>query len=113
MLETGQLVPINFKGRTFNAVVIDPNGLGEGRPTIGIGYRGMSRHTDVPAQTFVDRVSEIEGINVLRLPSAKAFNVSEIAANGGNVYGSVARNYGEETPPAAASFIKQLLQRFH
>ena len=28
MLEMGQLVPINFKGRTFDAVVIDPDGLG-------------------------------------------------------------------------------------
>ncbi|NJM98455.1 MAG: hypothetical protein HC800_15975 [Phormidesmis sp. RL_2_1] len=86
MLETGQLIPITFKGRTFNAVVIDPNGLGEGRPTIGIGYRGMSRHTEVPAQTFVDRVSEIEGVNVLKLPSGKTFKVSEITANDGNVY---------------------------
>ena len=77
MLETGQLIPINFKGRKFNAVVIDPNGLGEGRPPVGIGYRGMSLHTDEPAQTFVDRVSEIEGINVLKLPSGKTFRVSE------------------------------------
>ena len=73
MLETGQLVPINFKGRTFNAVVIDPNGLGDGRPTVGIGYRGMSRHTDVPAQTFVDRVSEIEGGKHPQAPLWKDF----------------------------------------
>jgi hypothetical protein len=86
MIETGQLIPINFKGRTFDAVVIDPSGLGEGRPTIGIGYRGMSRHTEVPVQTFVDRVSEIEGVNVLKLPFGRTFKVSGIAANDGNVY---------------------------
>lgn len=86
MLETGQLVPINFKGRSFNAVVIDPDGLGVDKPTIGLGYRGMSRHTAVPAQTFVDRVSEIEGANYLKLPSGKTYRVSEIAANDGNTY---------------------------
>ena len=86
MLETGQLIPINFKGRSFDAVIIDPDGLGVGKPTIGLGYRGMSRHTDVPAQTFVDRVSEIEGVNYLKLPSGNTYRVSEIAANNGNTY---------------------------
>ena len=86
MLERGQLIPITFKGRSFNAVVIDPDGLGAGKPTVGIGYRGMSRHTDVPAQTFVDRVSEIEGLNYLKLPSGNTYRVSEIDANDGNTY---------------------------
>ena len=56
MLEAGQLVPIEFRGRQFDAIIIDPDGLGAGKPTVGIGYRGMSRHTDVPAQTFVDTI---------------------------------------------------------
>ncbi|MEO0374162.1 MAG: hypothetical protein AAF329_05930, partial [Cyanobacteria bacterium P01_A01_bin.17] len=86
MLEKGQIIPIQFKGRAFNAVVIDPDGLGSKRPTVGIGYRSMSRHTNVPAQTFVDRVSEIEGVNYLKLPSGKLFRVSEIEANDGNTY---------------------------
>ncbi|MEO1352327.1 MAG: hypothetical protein AAFW84_26610 [Cyanobacteria bacterium J06635_15] len=85
-LEIGQLVPIRFKDRQFNAIIIDPDGLGPGKPTIGIGYRGMSRHTNVPAQTFVDRVSEIEGVKHLKLPSGKLFRVSEIEANDGNTY---------------------------
>lgn len=86
MLEAGQLVPIEYRGRQFNAIIIDPDGLGAGKPTVGLGYRGMSRHTDVPAQTFVDRVSEIEGVSVLKLPSGKTFRVSEIEANDGNTY---------------------------
>ncbi|KPQ31932.1 MAG: hypothetical protein HLUCCA11_22675 [Phormidesmis priestleyi Ana] len=86
MLESGQLVPIEFRGRQFNAIIIDPNGFGEGRPTVGLGYRGLSKHTDVPAQTFVDRVSAIEGVSMLKLPSGKAFRVSGIKANDGSVY---------------------------
>ncbi|MEM1256030.1 MAG: hypothetical protein AAGI69_26630 [Cyanobacteria bacterium P01_H01_bin.21] len=86
MLESGQVVPIKFKDRDFRAVIIDPDGLGPDRPTIGVGYRTMSRHTNVPAQTFADRVSEIEGVNYLKLPSGKQFRVSEIKANDGNTY---------------------------
>ena len=56
MLEAGQLVPIEFRGRQFDAIIIDPDGLGAGKPTVGIGYRGMSRHTDVPAHSFVDTI---------------------------------------------------------
>ena len=82
----GQLVPLRFKERELVAIVIDPNGLGEGRPTIGLGFRGMDRHTNVPAQTFVDRVSEIEGVKHVKLPSGKLFRVSEISGEDGNSY---------------------------
>lgn len=40
----------------------------------------------MPAQTFVDRVSTIEGVNLLKLQSGKTFEVSEIKANDGSVY---------------------------
>jgi hypothetical protein len=68
------------------AVIIDPNGLGEGRPTIGMGFRGMDRHIWIPRQTLSDRVSEIEGGKYLKLPSGNTFGVSEIDAEDGNQY---------------------------
>lgn len=94
MLETGQLIPIKFKNREFTAVVIDPNGFGDNRPTIGVGYRTMSRYTDVPVNTLVQRVVEItpeEGDpntagKFLKLPSGKLFRVIQILANDGNTY---------------------------
>lgn len=82
----GQLIPLRFKDRDLTAIVIDPNGLGEGKPTIGMGFRGMDRHTSVPAQTFVDRVSEIEGVRYIELPSGSRFRVSEILGEDGNTY---------------------------
>lgn len=86
---SGQIIPLRFKNRELRAVVIDPNGLGEGRPTIGLGFRGMDRHTNVPAQTFVDRVSEIQGVKHLKLPSGKVFRVSEISGEDGNTYQAI------------------------
>ena len=94
MLESGQVIPIKFKDREFRAVVIDPDGFGHNRPTIGVGYRAMSRHTDVPVNTLVQRVVEIapeEGDpnkagKFLKLPSGKLFRVIQISGNDGNTY---------------------------
>ena len=86
MLETDPIVPIQFKGKSFNAIVIDPDGLGAGKPTIGVGYRSMSRHTNVPVPTFVQRVIQNEEGSFLKLPSGKLFRVIQIAANDGNTY---------------------------
>jgi len=95
MLETGQLLPLSFLGRDFTVVVIDPDGLGAGKPTVGIGLRGMSRHTNMPVSTLVRRVIEVaeedagEGLaagKYLKLPSGKHFKVTPIDANDGNTY---------------------------
>lgn len=94
MLEAGQIIPLKFRDREFRAIVIDPDGLGYNRPTIGLGYRSMSRHTEVPLTTLVKRVIEItdEEENVetsgkfLKLPSGKLFKVVQILANDNNTY---------------------------
>jgi hypothetical protein len=94
MLEAGQLVPVRFKEREFTVIIIDPDGFGPGRPTVGLGYRGMSRHTDVPVNTLIQRVVELspeEGDplkpeKALKLPSGKLFRVIQIEANDGNTY---------------------------
>lgn len=94
MLETGQLIPLSFLGRDFTVVVIDPDGLGPGRPTVGIGLRGMSRHTNMPVSTLVRRIIEVSSEDddsptpgkFLKLPSGKLFRVIPIDANDGNTY---------------------------
>ncbi|NJM98034.1 MAG: hypothetical protein HC800_13565 [Phormidesmis sp. RL_2_1] len=95
MLEIGQLLPLSFLGRDFTVVVIDPDGLGPGKPTVGIGLRGMSRHTNMPISTLVRRVIEVsaedtdEGLaagKYLKLPSGQAFKVTSVDANDGNTY---------------------------
>ena len=94
MLEAGQVIPLKFRDREFRAIVIDPDGLGYNRPTIGIGYRAMSRHTDVPLTTLFKRVVEVSSDDsedtglqkVLKLPSGKSFCVNPMEANDGNTY---------------------------
>jgi hypothetical protein len=94
MLEAGQIIPIKFKDREFRAIIIDPDGLGHNRPTIGLGYRAMSRHTEVPLTTLVKRVVELTDDNgqtdtpgrFLQLPSGKLFKVIEILGNDNNTY---------------------------
>jgi hypothetical protein len=94
MLEAGQIIPIKFKDREFRAIIIDPDGLGHNRPTIGLGYRAMSRHTDVPLTTLVKRVVELTDDTgsadapgkFLQLPSGKLFKVVEILGNDNNTY---------------------------
>ncbi len=94
MIEAGQIIPIKFRDREFRAIVIDPDGLGYNRPTIGLGYRSMSRHTDVPLTTLVKRVIELTDENedsesrgkFLKLPSGKLFKVIQILGNDNNTY---------------------------
>ncbi|MEM8806885.1 MAG: hypothetical protein AAGF01_12730 [Cyanobacteria bacterium P01_G01_bin.38] len=89
VLETGQIIPIKFKGREFNAIVIDPDGLGSGKPTIGVGYRGMSRHLQLPVSTIFKRVFPLEGVEWLELPSGKRFRVFRLSGNDGNEYNAI------------------------
>lgn len=82
----GQIIPLRYKSRELKAIIIDPNGLGEGKPTIGLGFRGMDRHIGVPQTTLSQRVIRIEGDECLKLPSGNTFKVIRIAAEDGNEY---------------------------
>ena len=84
--KAGQIIPLRYKDRELKVIIIDPNGLGPQKPTIGLGIRGMDRLTGVPRQTLSDRVSEINGVRQLKLPSGNTFRVSEILADDGNSY---------------------------
>ena len=83
---TGQVIPLNVKGRELRAIVIDPDGLGFGQPSIGMGLRGMERHTRVPAPTISRRVLQISGGGQLELPSGMTFRVFQILGEDGNTY---------------------------
>ena len=51
-----------------------------------MGFRGMDRHIGVPQQTLTDRVTEIEGVRCLKLPSGNTFRVTEILGEDNNQY---------------------------
>lgn len=82
----GQIIPLRYKNREIKAIIIDPNGLGPDKPSIGMGFRGMDRHIGVPQQTLTNRVTQIEGDRYLKLPSGSTFRVTQILAEDGNDY---------------------------
>jgi len=63
LVKAGQIIPLRYENRDLKAIVIDPNGLGPGKPSIGLGIRGMDRLIGIPRNTLSSRVSQIDGIN--------------------------------------------------
>ncbi len=85
-IKTGQLVTLPYEGREFQVIVIDPNGLGEGQPSVGFGYRMMEQHAGIPASTLSTWAFEKDGVTCLKLPSSKELRVFDILGSDKNNY---------------------------
>jgi hypothetical protein len=85
-IQRGQIITLPFEGREFKVVVVDPNGLGEGQPTVGFGFNMMEKHAGVSQSTLTDWVTELQGIKWLKLPSGKLLRVTELLGSDNNDY---------------------------
>ena len=93
-VKNGQLITLNYEGREFEVIVIDPNGLGRNQPSVGFGLRMMSKYGGIPEQTLSDWVtkeSAFEGdrlneFNLLKLSSGKTFRVTALTGLDNNEY---------------------------
>jgi hypothetical protein len=86
-LQRGSLTMLTYEGREFEAIVIDPNGLGEDQPSVGFGFRMAERNVGIPASTLSTWVFEKDGEAYLKLPSGKTLRVFEnILGSDGNEY---------------------------
>jgi hypothetical protein len=85
-IKKGQRITLPYEGREFDVIVIDPNGLGNGQPSVGFGFRMAERYAGIPQPTISGWVIEKEGVKALQPPSGKEFRVIDIAANDGNTY---------------------------
>lgn len=85
-VKAGSLTKVPFEGKEFEVIVIDPNGLGEGQPSVGFGFRMMERNAGVPQSTLSDWVTDIDGVDMLKLPSGKLLRVTDIRGSDGNPY---------------------------
>ena len=74
MVETGDLITVVYEEREFDAVIINPDGLGPGLPSIGLGFGQASRHIGIPQPTLTRRVrvSSKDGLEELETPGGKA-----------------------------------------
>lgn len=82
----GDIVKVPYGERIIEAVVVDPNGLEKGQPSIGMGFRKAHKHVGIPQSTLSRWVMQIEGVDHLKLPSGKLFEVMQINASDGNTY---------------------------
>lgn len=85
-INTGSLTKVSYEGREFEVIVIDPNGLGDGQPSVGFGYRMAERNAGVPESTIRSWVREKLDGDELELPSGKVFRVRDIHGADGNDY---------------------------
>ena len=80
LVTAGTPILVDFEDRTIEAIVIDPNGRGEGQPSIGLGFRMTERYVGIPHDTLSRWVKG--GANLkekaLKLPSGKVLGVVQI-----------------------------------
>jgi hypothetical protein len=88
-VNAGDRITLIFEGREFDVIVIDPNGLGKGQPSVGFGFRMADRYVGIPQPTLSNWVIQSEGTTSLKLPSDKEFRVIDILALDGNTYSVV------------------------
>lgn len=86
-IESGQALTVKYEKRDFELVVIDPNGVGIGQPTIGFGLRMMGRHSGLTH----DRLSrwmekDLDGLEYIKVPSSKKYVLHRILSPDGNEY---------------------------
>ena len=83
-IEQGQLITLTFEGKEFEVIVIDPNGLGKGQPSVGFGFRMMQKHGGLPEQTLSNWLTKESGFEsdpnnevlALKLPSGNRFRAT-------------------------------------
>ncbi len=93
-LRTGQKITLDFEGRDFEVIVIDPDGLGKNRPSVGLGFSMMEKHGGLPQPTASKWITEESGFEVdsnsvvkmLKPPSGKEFRVIKILGEDNNEY---------------------------
>jgi len=79
-IQSGQIVKLEFEGREFEVIVIDPNGLGTNQPSIGFGFGMMERYGGLPTSTADNWLEGLPNTDseCLKLPSGNAYRVSRI-----------------------------------
>ena len=88
-LKRGQVIKVPFNQKVLDAIVIDPNGLAEAQPSIGMGFRMMSKHSGLTESNLSRWVMQIEEERYLKLPSSNLFKVMQILCSDRNTYSVV------------------------
>jgi hypothetical protein len=85
-VKKGDRITLSYEGRDFDAIVIDPSGLGPDQPSVGFGFRMAEKYAGVPESTLRGWVRELVDEKCLEAPSGKSLRVRDILASDGNEY---------------------------
>ena len=85
-IQSGSLVTVTYEDREFRAIVIDPNGLGPGQPSVGFGFMMAQKHIGIPQPTLTKRVIQEDGDEWFKTPSGMRFRVIHLLGVDGNNY---------------------------
>ena len=85
----GDRITLAYEGRDFEVIVIDPNGLGKGQPTVGFGFRMGEKYVGPAQSTLSDWVTGSGKERQLKLPSGKLLRVTDLSVSDGNSYSVV------------------------
>lgn len=85
-LKPASRITLSYEGREFDVIVIDPNGLGKGQPSVGLGFRMAEKYAGISQSTLTDWVTDPGESRSLKLPSSKEYRVTDILASDGNTY---------------------------
>jgi hypothetical protein len=85
-LRPGSRITVSYEGREFDVIVIDPNGLGQGQPSVGFGFNMIDRYAGIPQSTLSTWVYRDNDEKGVKLPSGKTFRYIEITGEDGKPY---------------------------
>ena len=86
-IKVGQVATVKYEDRDFEIVVIDPNGLGVGHPTIGFGLRMMERYSGVAHNTLsLWLKTDSDGSCYISAPSSEQYKLFRVVSTEGNEY---------------------------
>lgn len=88
-VKSGQKITVVYEDREFEVIVIDPNGLGDGQPSLGFGLSMMDNHAGLPQSTSSGWIKESHRATAekcLEAPTGKVFKVIEVIGLDGNQY---------------------------
>jgi hypothetical protein len=88
-IRVGHRITVSYEDRDFEVIVIDPNGLGEGQPSLGFGLTMMDKHAGLPQSTTSGWIKEghrANGEKSLESPTGNLFRVIELKGDDTNDY---------------------------
>ena len=90
----GSIVKVEFENREIEAIVIDPNGLGQGQPSVGLGFNMAEKYMGIKQNTLSNWAAKESGFEgdrngcekSLKLPSGNTLTFIQILGTNNHTY---------------------------